>query len=140
MLTTRYIALFVDIQNGMQELMQTTTYVKARFHQSTTKQGSSMLTSSDGFFAIEDELQRRRELSEKYAGQVKLFRVEFRFKNQEKAWEYFPTCEEAESADDYVKCKYSIMGNPVIEYPKSRQVQVKGKRGGWSKYTPSEDR
>lgn len=92
------------------------------------------LTSSDGFFAIEDEMQRQREQRESVKGKATPFRVEYRFKGGSLHWAYFTSYEDALNARDVRKCRYNIWGNPVIEWPTSRQIQAKGKRGGWSKY------
>lgn len=93
------------------------------------------MSNTGNFFAIEKEMQRRKEQREKFSKLGEMpFRVEFRYRGGSKAWEYYPSYEEAENAEAQVKCRYNIYGSAVIERPSSRQLQVKGPRGGWRKY------
>ena len=88
-----------------------------------------------GYSAIERVLEKRREQHESVKGKDTPFRVEFRYRRGTKHWQYFETYEDAMQAEDS-SCRYSIYGSAIIEHPSSRQIQVRGKRGGWSKYTP----
>lgn len=92
----------------------------------------------EGFHRINAELERRATQRESTQGLDTPFRVEFRFKGS-KAYEYFSSYDEALRAEDYKKCTYSIYGNPVITYPSSRQIQARGKRGGWHKYNQGKE-
>jgi len=86
-----------------------------------------------GYFAIENELQKRREQAKKVKGKDTPFRVEFRYKRGTLHWQYFETYEDCLTAEDS-SCRYSPWGNAIIERPSSRQIQIKGPRGGWKKY------
>lgn len=85
------------------------------------------------FFKTNEELERRKSQRETHRVENPQFRVEFRFKRGTKAWEYYATYEECVNAEDHKRCGYNIFGSPFVEYPSSRQIQQKGKRGGWSK-------
>jgi hypothetical protein len=86
-----------------------------------------------GFYDIENEMARQRNQLESVKGKATPYRVEFRFKGSVQ-WVYFATVEEAQNAPDTLRCRYSVWGNPYTEYPSSRQIQVRGARGGWNKY------
>jgi len=86
------------------------------------------------FIRIENELQRRREQKESMAGKENNFRVEFRFYGGSRAYEYYETLDQALNAYDYKKCSYGAWGNAIIESPSSRQIQIRGPRGGYKKY------
>jgi hypothetical protein len=88
---------------------------------------------TNGFFAIERELQKRREQAISVSGKDTTFRVEFRYRHGCKHWQYFTCLEDCSTAKDS-KCSYSIWGDAVIEHPLSRQIQKRGSRGGWKKY------
>lgn len=90
-----------------------------------------------GYFAIEDELQKRKEQRESVKGKETPFRVEFRYPHGTRHYQYFCTLEDAENAEDS-QCGYSPFGHAVITHPTSRQVQVQGPRGGWKKYNPED--
>ncbi len=86
-----------------------------------------------GFFAIEEQLQKQREQRESVKGKDTPFRVEFRFKGGTIHWQYFETYNDCLNADSK-RCRYSIFGSPYVESPTSRQIQIRGPRGGWKKY------
>lgn len=90
-----------------------------------------------GFHAIENVLQKRREQKASIAGKETPFRVEFRYPQGTKHWQYFETYKAALNATDR-SCKYDFRGNAVIERPTSQQIQIKGVRGGWKKYKAAE--
>jgi len=94
------------------------------------------INHEQGYSAIEAELQKRREQYESVKGKDKPFRVEFRYRNGCKHWQYFTSYEDALKAED-TRCRYGIYGNAIIERPSSEQIQIRGKRGGWSKYNPT---
>lgn len=95
------------------------------------------MSDYNGFMAIEAEMQKRREQYESVKGKDTPFRVEFRYRSGSKQWQYFTTYEDCLKAES-TKCKYGIMGNAIIERPSSQQIQVRGKRGGWSKCKQTE--
>ena len=91
---------------------------------------------TSGYFAIEREMQKQQEHYDSIKGKDTPFRVEFRFKKGYLRWLYFATLEEAKGAESPKKCSYNIWGCAVIESPSSRQIQIRGPRGGWKKYIP----
>jgi hypothetical protein len=90
------------------------------------------VNGSEGFCAIEVELQKRREQSASIAGKDTPYRVEFRFRGGSRSYQYFETREACVGATA-TKCRYSPWGNAVIEYPSSKEIQIRGPRGGWRK-------
>lgn len=89
---------------------------------------------TSGYFAIEKVLQKRREHIESVKGKDTPFRVEFRYRGGTRSYQYFCTLEDAQNAEDDKVCRYSVFGNAIIESPSSRQIQVRGVRGGWKKF------
>lgn len=85
------------------------------------------------FLAVEDVLQSERDQRASEKGKDLQFRVEFRFGRGCCHWHYFETLEEAKNAPDSRQAKYTPFGGAVINYPTSRQIQIKGPRGGWKK-------
>lgn len=90
-------------------------------------------SDKNGFLSIEDELQKRREQQESVKGKETPFRVVFRFKGGSSHYQYFETYEATLTAEDSI-CRYSPWGHAIIERPTSRQIQIRGPRGGWKKY------
>lgn len=88
---------------------------------------------TQGYLAIEKEMQKRREQADSVRGKDKPFRVEFRYKGGSKHWQYFANYTDCLNAEDS-KCSYSIYGHARIEHPYFSEIQVRGKRGGYSKY------
>jgi hypothetical protein len=84
----------------------------------------------NGYYAIEHEMQKRREQWRSVIGQDTPFRVEFRYRGGTKHWQYFASIEHANKAED-VCCSYSPLGRAIISRPLSQRVQVRGPRGGW---------
>lgn len=95
--------------------------------------------TTEGFFAINDALAAEKAQRESVKGKDTPFRVEFRFPRGSKAWRYFETYEDAAIAT-HVRCNYTIFGTPYTESPRSQQIQIKGPRGGWKKFTPNSER
>lgn len=93
-----------------------------------------MMDHVSGYLAIENELAARRNQKESVKGKDTPFRVEFRYSRGTKHWQYFTCYEDCLTAEDS-SCKYSIYGDAVITRPTSKQIQVRGPRGGWTKYT-----
>jgi len=89
---------------------------------------------SRDYFAVENVLQRRREQVESVKGKPTPFRVEFRYRGGSRSYQYFTDIIAAMAADDR-QCRYGMTGRAIIERPLSQQVQVRGPRGGWSKWT-----
>lgn len=89
----------------------------------------------NNFMMVEDVLSQDREQRQREKGKNLLYRVEFRFKGKCCHWHYFETLGEAQAAPDSRLAKYSPFGGAVINYPISRQIQIRGPRGGWKKYT-----
>ena len=87
-----------------------------------------MMTS--GYQLIEHELQLRRDQAMSVCGKDTPFRVEFRYPHGTKHWQYFTSAEDAMKAEDS-SCSYSIGGSAIILRPISRQIQLRGPRGGW---------
>lgn len=87
---------------------------------------------SDDFFAVEAVLKARREQEESVAGKNTPFRVEFRYSHGTKHWQYFETLAAAMTAED-ARASYGPTGRAVIESPRSKQIQVRGPRGGWNR-------
>ena len=79
---------------------------------------------------IDRVLQERRDQEESVRGKDTPFRVEFRFSGGTRHYQYFAKAEDAKGAVDY-SCSYSPFGKPRIESPLSRQLQIRGPRGGW---------
>lgn len=90
----------------------------------------------EAYFAIERELQKRRDQYESVKGKETPFRVEFRYRQGTRHYQYFETYDDALKAEDS-SCRYSPFGSAVIERPLSHQIQIQGPRGGWKKYTTS---
>ena len=88
---------------------------------------------SNGYFEIESELQKRREQSESVKGKETPYRVEFRYPRGTMHYQYFTCYNDCLSADDSM-CKYNIYGSGLVVRPSSKQIQVRGPRGGWRKY------
>lgn len=86
------------------------------------------------YFRIEEILQKRREQMESVMGKKTPFRVEYRFGHGDKRYQYFETLEDAKAGNDHIICGYSIFGNAWVKSPISKQIQVKGPRGGWKKF------
>lgn len=84
---------------------------------------------------INDVLAHRREHEKKIKNKDTPFRVEFRFSGGTVHWVYFENLNDCYDAWDAV-CKYSPFGKEIIEMPTSKQIQMKGPRGGWKKYNP----
>ena len=81
---------------------------------------------------IEAELQRRRDQADSVRGKDTPYRVEFRYLHGTKHWQYFASAEDATRAEDTV-CGYTAAGRAFVKMPLSRQIQVRGPRGGWRK-------
>lgn len=78
-------------------------------------------------------LNKQHEQYLSIKGKDPQYRMEYRFSQRSKSWQYFLTIEDAIKFD-YKRIVYGIFGNPVIERPLSSQLQKKGPRGGWSPY------
>mgnify|MGYP003421808762 len=91
-----------------------------------------MSEMTEGFMAIESELQKRRRHEEVMKGKTTEYRVEFRFRRGSKRWMYFEKLEDCKNATSK-RCSYNIFGSPLIESPTSKQIQKMGPRGGWRK-------
>lgn len=83
-------------------------------------------------YQIETELQRRQAQADSVRGKDTPFRVEFRYPQGTRHWQYFTSAEDATQAEDSI-CGYGLTGRPFIRQPRSRQIQVRGPRGGWRK-------
>jgi hypothetical protein len=88
-----------------------------------------------GYLAIETELQRLRAQAQSVKGKDTPFRVEFRYPGGTKHWQYFTTVDDADQAEDS-SCTYGLTGRAYIAKPSSQQIQQRGPRGGWTKFTP----
>lgn len=84
------------------------------------------------FLQTENELTKRRKQAEGVKGKDTPYRVEFRYPEGTKHWQYFQTISDARKAEDSL-CTYNIYGKGVVKKPISQQTQVRGIRGGWSK-------
>ena len=89
------------------------------------------MTMTD-YCSIETELQRRRAQADSVRGKDTPFRVEFRYPQGTKHWQYFTSKEDAAQAEDSI-CGYGPSGRGFIRRPSSQQIQVRGPRGGWRK-------
>lgn len=92
------------------------------------------MSDYSGFMAINDEMERQRARSESAKGVDTPFRVEFRYQGKSRKYCYFATLHDAINAESPKRCTYSPFGNAILEGPSSCQIQVRGVRGGWSKY------
>jgi len=84
------------------------------------------------YFAVEDVLRNHREQRERVRGKDTPFRVEFRYPQGTRHYQYFEDFESASRATDRAP-SYNIFGHAVIRRPTSQQIQVRGPRGGWKK-------
>lgn len=84
------------------------------------------------FLAIEVELLKRREQAESVRGKDTPFRVEFRYSGGTKHYQYFTDQESAACAEDSV-LSYLPSGGVRVERSRSKRVQERGPRGGWSR-------
>ena len=84
------------------------------------------------FVDIESELQRKQAQSDSVRGKETPYRVEFRYPQGTKHWQYFVCKKDALEAEDSI-CGYGPTGRPFIRRPLSSQIQSRGPRGGWSK-------
>jgi hypothetical protein len=82
---------------------------------------------------IEAELQRRRDQTDSVRGKDTPYRVEFRYPQGTKHWQYFVSAEDATGAVDSI-CGYGLTGRGFIRRPTSQQIQFRGPRGGWRKH------
>lgn len=81
---------------------------------------------------IDAELRRRQIQVDSVRGKETPYRVEFRYPQGTKHWQYFVSQEDAADAEDSI-CGYDYRGSGFIRRPLSRQIQVRGPRGGWRK-------
>ena len=86
----------------------------------------------NGFFTIESELAKRREQIACVRGKDTPIRVEFRYSGGTKHWQYFVDQESAACAEDSV-LSYLPNGGVRVERYRSKRVQERGPRGGWSR-------
>ena len=80
-----------------------------------------------------DEWDKQLEQKNKVKGKDPQYRTEYRFSRGTKHYMYFMTQEEAEKFN-YIAVNYPPIGlRPHKTRPLSKQIQIKGPRGGWRK-------
>jgi hypothetical protein len=89
-----------------------------------------MSTIARDFFTVEAVIQRDREQRESVKGRETPFRVEFRFRQGTRHYQYFENMETAMQANSAI-ASYGFTGRARIEHPLSQVIQVRGPRGGW---------
>lgn len=84
-------------------------------------------------YDINEEMERRRAQRESVKDKDTPFRVKF---TTQVGWafEYYETYEDAKKADDYICFPNNPFGGMSGHRPKHKLVEVRGSRGGWSKY------
>lgn len=79
-------------------------------------------------------LRGDREQRESVKGKPTSFRVEFRFERGHRSYKYYESYVDACKADSR-ECNYGPLGRAIILRARSQQIQVKGPRGGWRRYS-----
>jgi hypothetical protein len=87
----------------------------------------------DVYLKANEELEKQKEQYNSVKDKNPQFRLEHRFPQSTRHYEYFLTAEDAKKSD-YRAVNYGMLGGVRFQMPLSSQLQKKGPRGGWSKY------
>lgn len=85
---------------------------------------------ANDYFAVEDVIQQSQRQRNSVRGKDTPFRVEFRYRQGARSYQYFEDINSASAASDR-KAGYGPTGRAHIEHPLSQVIQLRGPRGGW---------